>query len=284
MALISEITDTGARQLLTLSAEGSHLGSGGVAFSADGERLMTGDRAITSVTIWDASVTGGGEWVNVQGEPFVGVAHGDVDFTPDGRGLVVGQPDGATSITDIETRQQRATIGPLAHDLYGVGWVDVSSGGLLAETAHAGPVDVWDTATGEHRFTVPLVADEEWVFGLEWSPDGDLLAVIVAGDGGGEVVIVDDSGAELGRVHEPGQHVEDISFSPDGRLLATTRFGVDRMNPTDMVATIWDWERGDAVASMGISASQVAFDPTGERIATTSSRRGGRRHLGRADR
>ena len=243
VALISEITDSGAVVLLTLSAQGTHLGNGGVAFSADGEQLMTGDRAITSVTIWDASVTGGGEWVNVQGEPFVGVAHGDVDFTADGRGLMVGHLDGATSITDIETREHRATIGPLAQPEMGLGWVDVSADGLLVASSHAGPVDVWEAATGEHRFTVPLAADEEWVFGLEWSHDGDLLAVIVDGEEGGEVLIVDDSGTELGRVAEPGQHVEDISFSPDGRLLATTRFGIDRLDPTDMVATIWDWER-----------------------------------------
>ena len=45
--------------------------------------------------------------------------------------------------------------------------------------------------------------------------------------------------ASLGAVvAEPGQHVEDISFSPDGRLLATTKFGIDRLDPTDMVATI----------------------------------------------
>ena len=51
-----------------------------------------------------------------------------------------------------------------------------------------------------------------------------LLAIVVNGDERGEVLIVDRSGAELARLaEEPGQHVESVSFSPDGRLVATTR-------------------------------------------------------------
>ena len=43
------------------------------------------------------------------------------------------------------------------------------------------------------------------------------------------MAIVDRSGAEVGRLHEePGQIVESVSFSPDGRLLATTREGIER--------------------------------------------------------
>ena len=64
---------------------------------------MTGDRAITAVTIWDASVTGGGEWANVQG---LG-AHGAVDFTPDGHGLVVDQR---------EARRRSRTSRPARHE------------------------------------------------------------------------------------------------------------------------------------------------------------------------
>ena len=60
-----------------------------------------------------------------------------------------------------------------------------------------------------------------------------------------------------------------MSFSPDARLLATTRSGVERNDPEDMQATIWDWERGEAVATIDTSAHRVVFDPTGTRIATS---------------
>ena len=84
---ISEVADGGIRELLSFSAQDTR-GLAGVAFSPDGERLMTGDSAITAVKVWDASTTGGGEWANVAGVPLRGTLQ-SADFTPDGRGLVV---------------------------------------------------------------------------------------------------------------------------------------------------------------------------------------------------
>ena len=65
-AKVSEIADGGVRELLSFSAQDTSGGLGGVAFSPDGERLMTGDAAITAVKIWDASANGGGELANVR--------------------------------------------------------------------------------------------------------------------------------------------------------------------------------------------------------------------------
>ena len=92
-ARISEIADGGIRELLSFSAQDTSHGLNGVAFSPDGERLMTGDIAITAVKIWDASTTGGGEWANVPGQP-AWAAYRAADFTPDSRGLVVSGGDG----------------------------------------------------------------------------------------------------------------------------------------------------------------------------------------------
>ena len=103
----------GVRELLSFSAQDTSGGLGGVAFSPDGERLMTGDVAITAVKVWDASTTGGGEWANVPACRPWARTYSAADFTPDGRGLVVGQADGTVSISDIETGEQLATIGPL---------------------------------------------------------------------------------------------------------------------------------------------------------------------------
>ena len=45
--------------------------------------------------------------------------------------------------------------------------------------------------------------------------------------------------------------------------------GVERNDPENMQARIWDWERGEEVATIDTSARRVAFDPTGTRIATS---------------
>jgi WD40 repeat protein len=83
------------------------------------------------------------------------------------------------------------------------------------------------------------------------------------------VVFVDRSGAQVARIVEAaGQRVESIGFSPDGRLLATTRVGIDRFDPEEMKTMIWDWNRGDVVRELGTFSDLLAFDPTGSRIAT----------------
>ena len=119
-----------------------------MAFSPDGERLMTSDTAISAVKIWDASTTGGAEWANVPAVPY---SH--VEFTPDSRNLVVSSGGGAVSSSEIETGDRLAVIGPRADhddDIFGL---DASGDGqLLATTAPfaAGPVDVWERV---HRGT-----------------------------------------------------------------------------------------------------------------------------------
>ena len=165
-------------------------------------------------------------------------------------------------------------IGPRAGGDEEVGWVEVSGDGqLLATTSWRGPVNIWDAATGEHLVTVPAFAPEfGFVCCLEWSRDGALLAVVVNnGDEHGEVVIFDRTGAEVATVAEaPGHLIESVSLSPDGHLMATTDFSVERIDPMDMQATVWDWARGEVVTSIGTSAiGQAEFDSTGTRIATS---------------
>ena len=51
----------GFRHLVSVSARDTHNGIAGVAFSPDGERIMTGDWSIASVKVWDVSERAGAE-------------------------------------------------------------------------------------------------------------------------------------------------------------------------------------------------------------------------------
>jgi WD40 repeat protein/DNA-binding SARP family transcriptional activator len=275
-ARISELADGGVRELFSFAARDTNGGLNGVAFSPDGERVMTGDQAITAVKIWDVSAGGGAEWANLPGLPSgLLVPFSAAEFTADSAGLVVGGEDGVTSIVDVETGELRATIGPHPADGVEVGWLDLSDDGrLLATTGWSGPVDVWDASTGAHRFSISIDPEDGYfgssVWDVAWSPDGEVLAMMRYDRERGEVIIVDRSGAEVATLHEePGQAIVSVSFSPDGRLLATTREGAARVAPEDMDVTIWDWERGEVVSTIDTSAQLVAFDPTGTRIATS---------------
>jgi WD40 repeat protein len=128
-------------------------------------------------------------------------------------------------------------------------------------------VDLWDTATGEHLVAItPIVG--EWVDDLAWSPDGEHLAIAKSTSLYGSVVIVDRSGTEVGRSQEEGVvHIRSVSFSPDGRRLATTRepFYDD---PTKRGVRIWDWERDEEIRTIDTLTLEAVFDPTSGRIAT----------------
>lgn len=261
-AHVSEISDSGARSLFTFSAQETSRGGGlgGVAFSPDGQRLMTGDGAITSVTIWDAAATGGGEWANV-------AAH--AQFTPDSRGLLSGDDDGSVFFVSADTGERLSTILPPSRRRFW-GWKELSGDGKLLATLGPRGVTVWEVATGAPRFTLPW-RGADFVPTMKWSRDSTLLAVsFIASGRRGEVVVVDASGTELARLPEArGHFTNSVSFSADGRLLATTRWGIDSVDPTRMPATIWDWERGQVVDRVDASAEFVEFAPSGDLIATS---------------
>jgi WD40 repeat protein len=133
-AKLWEITETGTEELLTLSALGT-AGGINVAFSPDGEHVMTGDTAITAAKIWDVTLTGDAEWVNL---PAMDHALTAVAFAPDGR-LLEGNEDGSITIWDPETgRHLRRTDGHGIPDNPGNSQfyaIDVSPDGALIASA-----------------------------------------------------------------------------------------------------------------------------------------------------
>ncbi|MGH2539367.1 MAG: WD40 repeat domain-containing protein, partial [Actinomycetota bacterium] len=57
---------------------------------------------------------------------------------------------------------------------------------------------------------------------------------------------------------------------PDGTLLATAREAAERANPSTTRVTIRDLDTGETVTTIDVWATDIAFDPTGRRIATAS--------------
>jgi WD40 repeat protein/DNA-binding SARP family transcriptional activator len=254
-AKVWAIADGGTKELLSLSAQDMRGGINGVAFSADGQRVMTGDQAITAVKVWDVSVSGDAEWANLSGNlvSWTGVA-----FSGDGRRLVASSGDGSVTVWDPQTWMALRTInshGP-PDDPRGtdVNVVDVTSDGSLIATGGGQTVKVWNAETGEIVFTVH---HDDGVREVAWSPDGTLLAS--AGDYADVAKIVDRSGEKVATLHEaPGFFFAELAFSPDGRLLAS---GADQVR-------IWDWERREVVRTIPAAAVSLAFDQTGARLAT----------------
>jgi WD40 repeat protein/DNA-binding SARP family transcriptional activator len=272
-ARVWQVDADSARELFRFSTQDIS-SAGGVAFSPDGSRLMVGDGAITAVKVFDLSVAGGREWANVpDGRPGL---PGAASFTPDGRELVTSSEEAAAAFWDAETGRRTRL-----HDLGSVSArLQVSpDGALVAGTTWAGPeaplaglpIRLWDAETGADVASVFADRAGEQVFDLAWSPNRTHLAVVHGSWEQREVAIIDRDGVVVTslRPSEVGAAVMSVSFSGDGRLLATAQIGLPRSDPDIEHVSIWDWARGDIVRTIDTRAGLVAFDPTGDRLASS---------------
>ena len=130
-------------------------------------------------------------------------------------------------------------------------------------------VKVWDAETGVERWNFPETVSPTALFpGLEFSPDGSRLAVILPGRGfhfqefgnpSGRVKVWDlQTGEQTQTLAAQGRPVVDAVFSPDGRRLASLTV----RNSTDMGSIIseigfWDVAAGRQV----LNVSRRNFDP-----------------------
>ena len=207
----------------------------GVAFSPDGDRVLTGDIEITAARIWDVSTRAAPNG-RTSG---LGDAWNSVAFPATGT-CSPATPGGAVRVWDAET-------GRRIRDLPG-------------------------QRTPDRRHI-----DDD----IEPSPDGKFVAAVVSGDvevsGVGPAGALHGPGRRLrtGRLMEPGRppacdrrpghriHADRrpdrqagggpqeaagvgpsaVAFSPDGRLLATAVWPIDRPDPSSERMLIWDWKR-----------------------------------------
>jgi WD40 repeat protein len=263
-AKVWEITEDGAREVLSLSAAGTLTSVVGVAFSPDARRLLAGDETISAVTIFDVDLTGNAEWANVPAP----LAFTGVDFFPDGKRFAAASSEGVSAtIWDPETGRSlgaTGTHGPPDDPATGthIDQIDVSPDGALIATSSNASVKVWDAATGTEVFAYAPAGD------IAWSPDGSLLAVAEADEG--ITAILDRTGRTVEQLREAdGFYSLSVAFGPDGALLATGRDvapGSPRLG--EYGVTIWDWRTGEAITSVDTLAESLVFAPDGSAIAT----------------
>ena len=184
-------------------------------------------------------------------------------------GVMVGDEQGVR-IIDAVTGSRLATVRR-PHEDGGLIWgLDVSETGERVALVTINGISVVDVATGDRVFTVPW-GNADWMWDMAWSPDDAHLAIAFAsGDPARSLVVVDQTGASLGPFPEiRGYNTRTVSFSADGRSLATTRWGIDTVDPTLLPVRIWDLESRKVVREIDATAELTEFAPTGELIASS---------------
>ncbi len=273
-ARVTEIAADGAGATTSVAAHDTDRGLVSVAFSPGGDRIVTGVSGRTSVKVWDVGATGGSEWLNVAGH---GVRPGAsaLAFTPDGDAMVVGGEDGTVASWDVTSGRRLWSSGPVSAERSAVDQLAVSPDGLLVASAvDEGPVELWDAATGEHVRSVLDRLVSQRVVALTWSHDGDVLAVARTYDLEGRVDIVNRAGDRVSGFYENSLWgIGSASFSPDDRLLVTTRLpSLDNLPQRGL--RVWDWARGETVKTIEAPVVQAAFDPRSQRIAARLEQEG----------
>jgi WD40 repeat protein len=259
-----------------------------VAFGPDGLRLATIGAAKDKVDLWDAS-----DKLVATIDTQLGI-YSHVAFSPDGRQLATIGQDGKVKLWDstgklnasIDLKEDNAHIevgfGPdrllVATALKGQGKVNLwdahgnrvgtlaqsrpvafsHDGHRLATIGPEGKLYVWDLDTLCLISTSATMQND--IYHVAFSADGQKLA---AGGFTGTVQLWDLKHGSLTTIFTEQGIIDDVKFSPDGRLLVTCSQLTDRVK-------FWD-ARGNLIAALNTGQGnlyQVAFSPDGGLLAT----------------
>jgi WD40 repeat protein len=299
------------REVARVAAQDQRAGVASLDFSPDGTQLMTSDWSITSVKVWDVRPEAAQEVVNIPGvnsadwgTPLtpdgrsVWVPEDDghvsrydlasgtrlqrlprprdlpdvqrLSLSPDGRLLVVADSRMPVPVWDTSTGQVAFVIGKgRSDDVSEIVWDGSGEHLAVGLNPYGTPsrVLVFDR-TGA---PVGRISGEDGITirGLGFRGDGDVVAT--TGSAGRDEA--SDRGIRLwdwrqdkllGRID--GNAI-GVVFDPSGQHLATTRL-------IDGLADVWNASTGTHVTALEGHAGtigDVAFDATGERVATAST-------------
>ncbi len=291
------VIDTSGRELATLG--GHEGGAFGLAWSPDGERLLTADTEV--LRIWDgescarpSTLRSAGEML--RGVAFVGASDRLALATGLGKNVVwlweIGAVEPSARLVRLEGHEKPVrsvasdaagsvvvsggedarvivwdpATGEARHVLRGheaeVRDVAVSADGSVAVSADGdGVLRVWDPRTGQERAGYQIGG---LGFAVSITADGGLVAAS-GGDHGNSVVLIDPRDGTIARRLEDEDTVAAVAFSPDETLVAVGGWS--------HVVRVWDVRTGDEVAILhghegGVNA--IAWSPDGELLASAS--------------
>jgi WD40 repeat protein len=249
-------------------------GMGLVAFSPDGQRLVSGARPLPGqgprasgplpgqgprasgplpgqgprlIKVWDAQT--GKELFSLQSAG-MGV------FSPDGKRLASG-----SKVWDSQTGKELLTLQG-----GGGGSLFFSLDGRRLTSLGVGRLKVWDAETGQELHIHTFPADAR---GVVFSPDGRRIA----GGGkrpndgpgpasSGEIKVWDaETGRELLTLQGHTSDVWNVAFSPDGQRLASG-------SPFDPTVRVWDAQTGQELLVLKGKGSYLAFSRDGHCLVT----------------
>ena len=184
-----------------------------VAWSRDGRLIASGsyDRM---VKLWDAST--GKELRNLQDHIDAVFA---VSFNLGGTQLASASQDRTVKIWDVATGKRLYTLSDASDGLTSVAFSP--TGDRVAAVGYDKTIYVWTLTAADGHLSQSLIADQDSVLALVWSPDGRTL---VTSSSDGSIRFRDTKLELLGVIDRQPDWVEALAMSPDSKWLAAGRY------------------------------------------------------------
>jgi eukaryotic-like serine/threonine-protein kinase len=249
----------------TLQGDRSPVGA--LAFSPRGDVVALALHSPQGlVQLWDPATLRGVGYLSGHTERVTSVA-----FDREGRTVVTGSADGTARLWDSSTGRQLATLGEHRRGVSGVAFLP--AGKVVVTASGAGEVRRWEP---EKLRDHDLLGDGalQVVRALAFTPDGSRL--LTAGPGEfppdqPELTVWDPArGRRLRTIQGRKTSIVDVSFSPDGKTLATAHTAYLAHGLPGEVR-LWDAATGAARATLRghrHAVFAVAFSPDGGHLAS----------------
>ncbi|HSA01838.1 MAG TPA: protein kinase, partial [Candidatus Paceibacterota bacterium] len=270
-------------------------------FSPDGTRLANlnhgGDIQVRDVLRWDILS-------HVKGPQGLDEHCGDLDFSPEGKRLVVGHGDGTLWVIALEPGTPHLSLAAHSEMITAVAWSPKAP--LLASGSgySSGPILLWDVDSGrrigsleghtawicqlifsadgrhlysasadqtiriwdveEQRCLTTLYGNSDEVYGLALSPDGATLA-----SGSKDGLIAFWSALPCSKERQPRwlsmkQGVR-AAFAPDSRVVAVPNEGIVHLFELPAL------RKTESIAALGTNVTVVAYSPDGTLVVSGST-------------
>jgi WD40 repeat protein len=185
-----------------------------VAAAPDGKRLASGSYD-KLVKLWDLAT---GKEIRTLKDHIDAVFA--VAFSPDGKWLASGSQDRTVKIWDVASGERLYT---LSDALDGISALAFSpSGRQLSAAGYDRHIYVWNLGEKDGSLAQSLIADEDSILQIAWSPDG---SKIISSSADGSIRIRDAATLNpLSVLANQPDWVQSLSVSRDGKWLAAGRY------------------------------------------------------------